>query len=81
MAGTGLTTGIVDTTVTFGGAFTLTANTLYHLVIQRQNSVDPVNYYVIGTITKNVRMLKINSHNGTSWQTESAVKTFYMIYS
>jgi hypothetical protein len=80
VAGTGLTTGIVDTTVTFGGAFTLANNTVYHVVIQRQNAVDPVNYYVIGTITKNVRMLKINSHNGTSWQTESAVKTFYMIY-
>lgn len=67
IAGTGLTTGIVDTTVTFGGAFTLTANTLYHVVIQRQNAVDPVNYYVIGAITKNVRMLKVNTYNGTVW--------------
>lgn len=80
VAGTGLTTGIVDTTVTFGGAFTLTANTLYHVVIQRQNAVDPVNYYVIGAITKNVRMLKVNAHNGTVWWTESAVQTLYMIY-
>jgi len=80
VAGTGLTTGIVITTVTFGWAFTLTNNTVYHLVLQRSASVDIINYYVISTITKNVRMLKINSHNGTSWQTESAVKTFYMIY-
>lgn len=78
--GTGLTTGIVDTTVTFGGAFALTANTLYHVVIQRQNAVDPVNYYVIGAITKNVRMLKVNSFDGSVWGTESAVKTLYMIY-
>lgn len=67
IAGTGLTTAIVDTTVTFGGAFALTANTLYHVVIQRVNSVDPVNYYVIGAITKNVRMLKVNTYNGTVW--------------
>lgn len=78
--GTGLTTGIVDTTVTFGGAFTLTANTLYHVVIQRQNEVDPSNYYILGGVTRNVRMLKVNSHNGTSWQTESAVISLYMIY-
>lgn len=80
IAGTGLTTTVVDTTVTFTWAFTLTANTLYHVVIQRQNAVDPVNYYVIGAVTKNVRMLKVNSHNGTAWQTESAVQSIYMVY-
>lgn len=39
-----------------------------------------MNYYVIGAITKNVRMLKVNSFDGSVWGTESAVKTLYMIY-
>jgi hypothetical protein len=49
-------------------------------VISRSSGIDASNYYVIGAITKNVRMLKVNSYNGTVWGGESAVKTLYMIY-
>ncbi len=46
VAGTGLTTSLVDTTVTFAGAFTLTAGTMYWVVLNRDGALSDTNYYV-----------------------------------
>lgn len=45
ISGAGLTTSYVDTTVTFGGAFTLTAGVLYWVVLYRSGAEDDTNYY------------------------------------
>ena len=79
IAWTWLTTTVVDTTVTFAWAFTLTDNTLYHIVIQRVNAVDPANYYIIWGVSRNVRFLKVNSYNA-SWGTASATTSIYFSY-
>lgn len=78
IAWTWLTTTLTDTTVTFWWAFTLTNNTVYHVVIQRQGVLDASNYYFVVAVTKNVRCFKRNVHNGTSWWTASNVASLYV---
>lgn len=58
-----------DNTWTFAWAFTLTLWTKYHVVIKRQNAVDPSNYVTFNVKTKNTRIQWQGLHNGTSYQT------------
>lgn len=78
IAGTWLTISPVNTTVTFGGAFSLTNGTIYHIVAQRQNAVDGSNYYNIAAVTKNVRFFKRNLYNGTVWWTASSTVSLHV---
>lgn len=57
-----------DNTWTFTGAFTLTLGTKYHVVIKRQNAVDPANYITFNVKSKNTRCQWQGFHNGTSYQ-------------
>ena len=69
-----------DTTMTFGGAFTLTDWVVYHIVTQRGTAPDVANYYLIGWYTRNVRSFLVNSHNGTVWGTAGWILVVYVSY-
>ncbi len=77
VAWSGLTTGYVDTTITFGWSFTLTLWRKYHVVVSRSGANDAVNYYSIMNRAKVVRFHKTNLYNA-SWGTALATQQIYV---
>jgi len=70
VAGSGLTTTMIETTCTFAGAFTLTSGTVYHIVVWRSWGIDASNYYSIASYTTSARWFSTNL-NGWTWGTAS----------
>ncbi len=81
IAGSSLTPGFVDTTITFAGAFTLTLGTKYWIVIGRSGTLSDTNYYSLGganlagtenTISLEDTISLGSRFNGTNWITANA---------
>lgn len=63
---TTLTTSFVETTFTFASVPTLTAETLYHIVVKRSGATDAVNYYAVESAWSNVQIGTASLNTG-SW--------------
>lgn len=77
IAGWSITTGLVNTTFTFAGSFTMTDWVPYHIVAQRSAVVDPANHYFFGHYTITSRWFTTNVHNGTVWGTPLTTRRAY----
>lgn len=66
-----LTTSLADTTITFAGAFTLTAWIKYHIVCFQgtygTETINGTNYYWIGYYTNNSTTRQLKMWDGSSW--------------
>ena len=66
-----LTTSLADTTITFAGAFTLTAWIRYHIVCFQgtygTETINGTNYYWIGYYTNNSTTRQLKMWDGSSW--------------
>lgn len=77
-----LTATLTDTTATFAGAFTLTNNTKYWLVLQRAAFAnDGTNFYEVGrTLDSDDTMFPGKFHNGTVWAEDGDYVNFYVSF-
>lgn len=72
IAGSGLTTSYVETTITFAAAFSLTANTPYWIVFQRDSTLDNSNYYQVECSSDgDYGNFDCQKYNGSAWSDNS----------
>jgi hypothetical protein len=81
IAGPGLTTSYVLTTVTFGSTVTLAANTQYWLVAARDSTASDTNYYRLNGIADANKYASFtgSTFNASSWSTGAVVPYVQLI--
>jgi len=80
VVGSGLTTGYVETTFTFGSAFTLAANTTYWIVLQRDSTLDNTNYYQIECDSDgDWGNYDCQDYNGSAWADNADLAYFEVV--
>lgn len=67
VTGASLTTDKADTTVTMGGAFILTDNTIYHVVAERSGTLSTSNYFRLGISEDDPGYWKMSRLNAGVW--------------
>ena len=77
-----LTASLVNTTATFAGAFTLTNNTKYWLVLQRAAFAnDGTNFYQVGTNTSSDETMHQGKfYNGSVWAASGVFTNLYVSF-
>jgi hypothetical protein len=67
VAGSGLTTSFVDTTVTFAGSFMLVGGTKYWVTCSRSGALNNSAYYSAGYLPSTSRLFNVNGYSGATW--------------
>lgn len=67
VAGSGLTTDYAEVTFTFASAFSLSADTVYHIVLKRSGAVDGSNHYKVLSLANDYANFVGKKYNGSAW--------------
>jgi hypothetical protein len=81
IAGTGLSTSYIETTVTFASTVTLAANTQYWLVAYRDSTTSDTNYYAINGVanTQIYASFTGGTFDASSWATNTSLPYMQLI--